>query len=83
MNERPPQFIEGSALIICTFAEVPIGTIRYRISGSGSGPDARQGHKIIRKATFDEYLATVKPRNRDWIRANAEPGAIFYEAELI
>lgn len=80
---RPPQFIRESPLIICTFEVVPIGTVRDHIGGSGTVPDLNQRHKIIREATFDEYLATVKPRNRDWIRANAEPGAIFYEAELI
>lgn len=80
---RPPQFIENSPLIICTFEEVPIGTVRDYIGGSGTVPDIPQRHKITREATFSEYLATVKPRNRDWIRANAEPGAFFYQAELI
>ena len=79
---RPKQFIPESPFIICAFEEIPIGTIENRIYGDRWSRDANVPHVIKRQATFEEYLETVKPEHRDWVKNMADPDARFYEVEI-
>jgi hypothetical protein len=75
---RPKEFIPGSPLIVCAFEELPVGH-RGELLRDPQGKDVQILTVIKREATFEEYLQTVEPRYRWFIKMVADPQARFYE----
>jgi hypothetical protein len=72
----------GATVIICAFEPQTIGSPGEDISGSGACDDSKIPHTILRQATLEEYLLTLKPQHRGWARENADPDALFYEVSV-
>jgi hypothetical protein len=72
----------GAPVVICVFEKLPIGEIANDISGLGACNDMAVPHMVLREVTFEDYLATIRPEHRSFVRENAEPDALFYEVSV-